>query len=58
MLAVECVRVLRYRASYLLFNKNRILYKITLSEAERDDLIHQEILPYAHRSRQVIIVTT
>jgi hypothetical protein len=59
MLATECARVLGYRDSYLLFNKNRSLYKIIATQAEKDDLIHQEILPfsYRYRSRQIAIVT-
>ncbi|KAF1989492.1 hypothetical protein K402DRAFT_273788 [Aulographum hederae CBS 113979] len=57
MLATECARVLGYRDSYLLFNKNRSLYKIIASQAEKDHLIAQEILPYSYRSRQIAIVT-
>ena len=57
MLATECARVLGYRDSYLLFNKNRSLFKIIASQPEKDDLIHQEILPYSYRSRQIAIVT-
>lgn len=57
MLATECARVLTYRDSYLLFNKNRSLFKIIASQAEKDDLIAQEILPYSYRSRQIAIVT-
>jgi hypothetical protein len=57
MLATQCARVLGYRDSYLLFNKNRSLYKIIATQAEKDDLIHQEILPYSYRSRQIAIVT-
>jgi hypothetical protein len=57
MLATECARVLGYRDSYLLFNKNRSLYKIIASQAEKDDLIHQEILSLSKRSRQIAIVT-
>ncbi|KAF2431029.1 hypothetical protein EJ08DRAFT_558033, partial [Tothia fuscella] len=57
MLATECARVLGYRDSYLLFNKNRSLYKIIANQAEKDDLIAQEILPYSYRSRQIAIVT-
>ena len=57
MLATECARVLNYRDSYLLFNKNRSLYKIIASQPEKDDLISQEILPYSYRSRQIAIVT-
>ncbi|QIX02209.1 hypothetical protein AMS68_007726 [Peltaster fructicola] len=57
MLATECARVLGYRDSYLLFNKNRSLYKIIANQEEKDNLIHQEILPYSYRSRQIAIVT-
>ncbi|MCJ1393645.1 hypothetical protein MMC18_006520 [Xylographa bjoerkii] len=57
MLATECARVLGYRDSYLLFNKNRCLYKIILDQAGKDDLIYQEILPFSYRSRQIAIVT-
>jgi len=57
MLATECARVLNYRDSYLLFNKNRSLHKIIASQTEKEDLIRQEILPYSYRSRQIAIVT-
>ncbi|PVH71072.1 hypothetical protein DL98DRAFT_435923 [Cadophora sp. DSE1049] len=57
MLATECARVLGYRDSYLLFNKNRTLYKIIATQAEKEYLIHQEILPFSYRSRQIAIVT-
>ena len=57
MLSIECARVLGYRDAYLFFNKNRSLYKIIANQAEKDDLIQQEILPYLYRSRQIAIVT-
>lgn len=57
MLATECARVLGYRDSYLLFNKNRSLYKIIATQAEKEDLIAQDILPFSYRSRQIAIVT-
>jgi hypothetical protein len=57
MLATECARILNYRDSYLLFNKNRSLYKIIATQAEKEDLISQEILPFSYRSRQIAIVT-
>ena len=57
MLATECARVLGYRDSYLLFNKNRSLYKIIASQDEKEDLIAQDMLPFAYRSRQIAIVT-
>ncbi|KAI1334796.1 chromatin remodelling complex Rsc7/Swp82 subunit-domain-containing protein [Xylariaceae sp. FL0016] len=57
MLATECARVLGYRDSYLLFNKNRSLFKIIANQVEKDDLVQQEILPFSYRSRQIAIVT-
>ncbi|KAI6421769.1 hypothetical protein MCOR21_009111 [Pyricularia oryzae] len=57
MLATECARVLGYRDSYLLFNKNRSLYKIIASQVEKDDLVNQDVLPFSYRSRQIAIVT-
>lgn len=57
MLATECARVLGYRDSYLLFNKNRSLFKIIANQTEKDDLVNQEILPFSYRSRQIAIVT-
>ena len=57
MLATECARVLSYRDSYLLFNKNRSLVKIIANQQEKEELISQEILPYSYRSRQIAIVT-
>lgn len=57
MLATECARVLQYRDSYLLFNKNRSLVKIIANQPEKEELINQEILPYSYRSRQIAIVT-
>jgi hypothetical protein len=33
------------------------LYKIIATQAEKEDLIHQEILPFSYRSRQIAIVT-
>jgi hypothetical protein len=57
MLATECARVLGYRDSYLLFNKNRSLFKIIANQVEKDHLVSQEILPFSYRSRQIAIVT-
>jgi hypothetical protein len=57
MLATECARILGYRDSYLLFNKNRSLHKIIANEVEKDHLISQDILPHSYRSRQIAIVT-
>lgn len=57
MLATECAKVLNYRDSYLLFNKNRSLFKIIANQIEKNELILQEILPTSYRSRQIAIVT-
>lgn len=57
MLATESARVLGYRDSYLLFNKNRSLFRIIANQTEKDDLVNQEILPFSYRSRQIAIVT-
>lgn len=57
MLATECARTLQYRDSYLLFNKNRSLFKIIASVKEKEDLVNHEILPYSYRSRQIAVVT-
>ncbi|EXJ85922.1 hypothetical protein A1O1_06291 [Capronia coronata CBS 617.96] len=57
MLATECARQLQYRDSYLLFNKNRSLFKIIASAKEKEELVGQEILPYSYRSRQIAVVT-
>ncbi|OAL25585.1 hypothetical protein AYO20_10426 [Fonsecaea nubica] len=57
MLATECARQLQYRDSYLLFNKNRSLFKIIASVKEKEELVNREILPYSYRSRQIAVVT-
>lgn len=57
MLATECARVLGYRDSYLLFNKNQSLLKIIATQQDKEDLIQQGILPYSYRSRQIPLVS-
>jgi hypothetical protein len=57
MLAAECARVLDYRYSYLLLNKNRSLCGVITTQAEKEDLIQQEILPLSYRSRNIAIIT-
>jgi Chromatin remodelling complex Rsc7/Swp82 subunit len=57
MLATECARCLQYRDSYLLFNKNRSLFKIIANVKEKEELVNRDILPYSYRSRQIAIVT-
>ena len=57
MLATECARVLGYRDSDYLFDKFPSLYKIIAARGEKDDLIHQDIVPFSYRSQQIAIVT-
>jgi hypothetical protein len=57
MLATECARQLQYRDSYLLFNKNRSLYKIIATPKDKEQLVADDILPYSYRSRQIAVVT-
>ena len=57
MVAAECALVLRYRDSYLLFNKNRSLLKIIATQEDKDFLIQQEIIPYSYRSRQIALIS-
>lgn len=57
MLATRCAQNLQYRDSYLLFHKNRSLYKIVANNAEKEEMIRKGIIPNAYRSRQIAIVT-
>ena len=57
MLATECARVLGYRHPSLFFSKNRPLLGILATQQDKDDLIDQDILPYSHRTRHIVLVT-
>ncbi|KAK9390428.1 chromatin remodelling complex Rsc7/Swp82 subunit-domain-containing protein [Lipomyces mesembrius] len=57
MMATECAKELQYRDSYLLFNKNRSLYKLIATQGDKEALIEMGLLPYAYRSRQIALVT-
>lgn len=57
MLATRCAQSLAYRDSYLLFHKNRSLYKIIANNAEKEEMIKKNIIPNAYRSRQIAVVT-
>ncbi|KAK9447341.1 chromatin remodelling complex Rsc7/Swp82 subunit-domain-containing protein [Limtongia smithiae] len=57
MMATECAKELQYRDSYLLFNKNRSLYKMIATQADKEALIEMGNLPYAYRSRQIALVS-
>ncbi|KAK9460689.1 chromatin remodelling complex Rsc7/Swp82 subunit-domain-containing protein [Lipomyces oligophaga] len=57
MMATECAKELQYRDSYLLFNKNKCLYKVIATQTDKEALIEMGNLPYAYRSRQIGIVS-
>jgi hypothetical protein len=57
MLGAECAKELGYRDSYLLFNKNKNLYKILCHQDDKDQLISMDLLPSAFRTRAIAIVT-
>ncbi|CAN6629805.1 hypothetical protein TRVA0_012S01640 [Trichomonascus vanleenenianus] len=57
MMATECAKELNYRDSYLLFNKNKSLYKMIASQKDKETLIAAGLLPYSFRSRQIALVT-
>ncbi|KAK9377097.1 chromatin remodelling complex Rsc7/Swp82 subunit-domain-containing protein [Lipomyces chichibuensis] len=57
MMATECAKELQYRDSYLLFNKNRSLYKLIATQGDKEALIEMGLLPYAYRSRQIALVS-
>lgn len=57
MLATRCAQSLTYRDSYLLFHKNRSLYKIVANNAEKEEMIQKNIIPNAYRSRGIAVVT-
>ncbi|KAK9467640.1 chromatin remodelling complex Rsc7/Swp82 subunit-domain-containing protein [Lipomyces arxii] len=57
MMATECAKELNFRDSYLLFNKNRSLFKLIATQADKEALISMGHLPYAYRSRQIALVS-
>lgn len=57
MMATECAKELNYRDSYLLFNKNKSLYKMIASQSDKEKLIKMGLLQYSFRSRQIALVT-
>lgn len=56
-LGTEVAKVFGYRDSYLLFHKNPDLRKMIVNETDKHDMIAQNIIPYAFRSRQIGVVT-
>lgn len=57
MMATECAKELNFRDSYLLFNKNKSLYKMIASQKDKEALIALGLLPYSFRSRVIGIIT-
>ncbi|CEP60928.1 Npl6p LALA0_S02e02872g [Lachancea lanzarotensis] len=57
MLSTEPARAVGFRDSYLFFQYHPNLYKLTISQDERNDLIHRGIIPYSYRTRTITLVT-
>ncbi|KAH3665801.1 hypothetical protein OGAPHI_003989 [Ogataea philodendri] len=57
MIATEAARLVGYRDSYFLFQKHRRLFKITLGDAEKLDLIANGVLPNSFKTRTIFLVT-
>ncbi|SCU92309.1 LAFA_0F09428g1_1 [Lachancea sp. 'fantastica'] len=56
MLSTEPARAVGFRDSYLFFQYHSNLYKLTISQDERNDLIHRGIIPYSYRTRTITLV--
>lgn len=57
MLSTEPARAVGFRDSYLFFQYHPNLYKLIISQSERDDLISRGVLPYSYRNRAIALVT-
>ena len=57
VLATEVARLLGYRDSYLFFNKNKRLFKLTATDMEKEDLIRRNLIAMSFRARQTSVVT-
>lgn len=57
MLSTEPARAVGFRDSYLFFQYHPNLYKLIISQSERDDLIKNGVLPYSYRNRIIALVT-
>ena len=57
MLSTEAARAVGFRDSYLFFQYHPNLYKLIISQTERDDLIKQGVLPGSSRNRIIALVT-
>ncbi|SCV01515.1 LAME_0G16710g1_1 [Lachancea meyersii CBS 8951] len=56
MLSTEPARAVGFRDSYLFFQYHPNLYKLTISQDERNDLIHRGVIPYSYRTRTITLV--
>ncbi|ODQ63831.1 hypothetical protein NADFUDRAFT_80000 [Nadsonia fulvescens var. elongata DSM 6958] len=56
-MATECAKELGFRDSYLLFTKNKSLYKMIANQTEKEAMIAAGLLPYAFRSRTIGLIT-
>ncbi|SCU94705.1 LADA_0G10506g1_1 [Lachancea dasiensis] len=57
MLSTEPARAVGFRDSYLFFQYHPNLYKLTISQDERNDLIHRGVIPYSYRTRTITLVS-
>lgn len=57
MLSTEASRCVGFRDSYLFFQRHQRLYKVVLTDQEKQDLISRDILPNSYRSRTISVVT-
>lgn len=57
MLGTEPARCMGFRDAYLLFQKHRRLLKVTLTDAEKHDLIERDVIPHSYKGRTIAVVT-
>ncbi|BFZ60190.1 chromatin structure-remodeling complex subunit RSC7 [Saitoella coloradoensis] len=57
MLATDVARLFQYRDSYLFFNKNKCLLKVSTTQEDKDEMISRGVIPQNYRSRTISLVT-
>ncbi len=57
MLSTEPARCIGFRDSYLFFQKHKLLHKIILDDAAKQDLIAREVIPHSYKGRAIGVVT-
>ncbi|ODQ56002.1 hypothetical protein SAICODRAFT_22434 [Saitoella complicata NRRL Y-17804] len=57
MLATDVARLFQYRDSYLFFNKNKYLLKVSTTQEDKDEMISRGVIPQNYRSRTISLVT-